>query len=202
MNRQQMDVWLEAMLAEHAAGRLSTALLRGAFDVCDEVRRQWGRLAAERSQARYVPPEQTYRSLAQRLDEMAEEASKVVYRNPSLRPEPPKPKPASRFQPETMAKLHEASLKTFRLMQDPIIWSVCSRCGDMRVRGVIGLPERGQKNAYLYVSGGDSRVWRWMAGSCAGKPNAFESFPTPEGRHYWESCAKPAWLNDAGEDHT
>lgn len=198
MNRQQLEVWLEAMLAQHAAGKLSTALLRGAFDVADEVRRQWGRLAVERSQARYTPSGHNHQSLAQRLDQMEEEAREQVYRNPSLRPlerpEQPKVSATSWFSPATMQRLHAASLQILRKMEAPISWSVCSRCGDFRAKGVIRIPERDSvKNAYLYASAAEPRVWRWMADVCGAKRAGDTE------NHHWQPTTPPDWAQNNGD---
>lgn len=54
MNREALDLWLDLVVQAHACGHVPKQVLIGAFDVRDELIKQWAQVGSLRANARYA----------------------------------------------------------------------------------------------------------------------------------------------------
>jgi len=180
MNSVQMQAWLDAMLAEHAAGRLPSALLEGAFDLSEEVRRQWSNVARERARDRYQQPNP-----------------------PVAAPRLPTKWDRSQLLKWEVSGVLAMTNDTVRRIANRR-WSRCVNCHDFRVHGQLGMDWLDKvtrevtktefRDAYLYFALGDPGRWRASAGkcSCAISENIARC-------HEWEAINEPPWMAEKQE---
>lgn len=176
MNFHGLGLWIDAMLREHAQGKIHSELMRGAMEVAEALRCAWQKLGDRRAESRY---EQVA------SDSIATPPRQVNWSPTTLAALPPSIDVAKRFR--------------------GLLSSRCESCGMVRFHGELALKRQDdpgtceERRANIYADSADfGAELRWKVGACptTGGGHCWERVVTPD----WLATAhKEWWSGECGE---